>query len=159
MTTWKMPWLSYPCVMLCDLASLHPAWLPTRIEEVNTYRMICMNWSIYGILGPAWAGLTIRMTMRLRSHFGSDRRSGRLKAELLEGGTFECGRCSNWDFRQGRLSGILKCTTIECVSIRRWATKALNSLSRNTIQNLQIQCAAKPDHLSVDCWNDTQVSL
>ena len=31
---------------------------------------------------------TIHTTMPLQSHSGSDRRSGRLKAELLEGGTF-----------------------------------------------------------------------
>lgn len=52
-----------------------------------------------------------------------------------------------------RSSSILKCITIECGSIRRWATKALNSLSRNIIQNLQVQCAAKPDHLIVSLAN------
>ena len=44
-------------------------------------------------------------------------------------------------------SSILRYTTIGCGSIHRWATKALNSLSRSIIQNLQVQCAAKPDHL------------
>ena len=54
------------------------------------------------------------MTMHLRSRFGSDRRSGRLKAELLEGGCFlnvNDARTEIFEYiecyynRQGRLSG------------------------------------------------------
>ena len=52
--------------------------------------------------------------MRLQSRYGSDRRSGRLKAELLEGGCFlnvDDARTEIFEYiegyynRQGRLSG------------------------------------------------------
>ena len=36
--------------------------------------------------------------------------------------------------------------TIGCENTRRWATKALNKLRMSITQNLQVECAAKPDH-------------
>lgn len=36
--------------------------------------------------------------------------------------------------------------TIECENTRRWATKAPNKLRISITQNLQVECADKPDH-------------
>ena len=76
----------------------------------------------------------------------------RLKAELLGGGCFLSVDDVRTEFFERSAAAVHRMLLqsdgppLRCENTRRWATKVLNRLRMSITQNLQVECAAKPDH-------------